>query len=50
MNETQRYVRNIRNVDEELRNYRDPRGTKGQCVCARIKVRFKEKFDAFGMM
>ena len=62
MNEAQHDVCNIRNVDEELWNSRDPHGTKGHCVCvcvcvcvrARalvgIKIKFKEKFDAFGMM
>ena len=60
MNETQHDVCNIRNVNEELWNYRDPHGTKGQsvcvsvcvcvCVCVCIKVRFKEKCDAFEMM
>ena len=56
MNEAQHDVCNIRKVDEELQNSRDPHGTKGHCVCVCvcalvcIKIRFKEKFDAFGMM
>ena len=53
MNEAQHDVCTIRKEDEELQNSRDPHGTKGQCVCVCalvcIKIRFKEKFDAFGM-